>query len=181
MAELIDMTGQRCGRLLVVRRVENDWQGNAMWECRCDCGREVVFRGTKLRQAGVVHSCGCYNHEAKYIVHGASRTRLYHIWRAMKARCYDPQRKGYEYYGGRGITVCQEWRYDFEAFQEWAYAHGYREYLTIDRIDNDKGYSPDNCRWATYSDQNRNKRYRRKKELPGATNTEQLKQTPQSN
>lgn len=87
-----------------------------------------------------------------------SKTRLYHIWHGMKNRCLNPNDKNYKSYGGRGITICSEWIHDFCAFEDWAYSNGYREYLSIDRIDNDKGYSPDNCRWVTQKVQARNTR-----------------------
>lgn len=86
---------------------------------------------------------------------------MYYIWDSMKARCYNPQRRDFKNYGGRGITVCTEWLHDFAAFRDWALSHGYADNLTIDRIDNDKGYSPDNCRWATIAEQNQHKRPRK--------------------
>lgn len=97
------------------------------------------------------------NEKGEYIPsHGMKHTRIYNRWCAMKERCYNPHSKSYRRYGERGITICDEWRNSFEAFYEWAVSNGYQEGLTIDRIDNNKGYSPDNCRWVTYKQQNRN-------------------------
>ena len=167
MGKLIDLTGQRFGRLTVIERAGKDYIGQAMWRCRCDCGNVTVVAGGNLR-TGNTKSCGCYGHELtiggyRSRTHGGTcdggkRTRLYRIWRAMKTRCYNLNAQNYKDYGGRGITICPEWLHDFVAFRDWALSHGYRDDLSIDRIDNDKGYSPDNCRWATAKEQRANQR-----------------------
>lgn len=163
MSRLIDLTGQRFGRLVVIARAEDyvspKGKHNTRWECRCDCGKTVVVCGWQLRTKDA-RSCGCIHSEqlsTRNFVHGQRHTRIYEIWKGMKARCTNPHNSHFKYYGGRGISVCEEWQ-SFPAFYGWAMAHGYSEHLTIDRIDNDKGYSPDNCRWATDAQQRSNKR-----------------------
>ena len=163
-----DLSGQRFGRYVVLERAGADNYRNALWLCRCDCGSERIVRGTDLR-TGVIVSCGCYHREIVkdlMTTHGRSRTRLYAVWDGMNNRCFRHTAMCFEHYGGRGITVCDEWRYNFKAFYDWAMANGYDEnaprgQCTIDRIDNDKGYSPDNCRWITHQEQQLNKRPRR--------------------
>ena len=156
-----DLTGQRFGRLTAIEIAGKDARGCMMWRFRCDCGKEVVARGTSVT-GGDQKSCGCLRAELlaehNKPKHGGTKTRLYNIWRGMKKRCYVPSAHAYDKYGGRGITVCDEWKNDFGAFHDWALTHGYREDLTLDRKDNDKGYSPENCRWATWLLQGNNKR-----------------------
>lgn len=159
MGNFIDLAGQKFGRLTVIERAPNAPSG-AAWLCQCTCGAHAIVSSNMLR-TGRTQSCGCLAHELTKLrntTHGGSHTRLYHIWSNMRQRCHNSNSPAFNNYGGRGITVCPEWLHNFEAFQAWALSHGYRDDLTIDRIDNDNGYNPDNCRWATYSTQRKNQR-----------------------
>lgn len=163
MSSLKDLVGQRFGRLVVTERVGSDQFKRAMWKCQCDCGKIRVIYGFNLTQ-GRTKSCGCLKVQQTILrntVHGKRKSRLYTTWQNMKKRCSNPNVHNYHRYGGRGITVCDEWRDDFQAFYEWAMANGYEEnapygQCTIDRIDNDNGYSPDNCRWVDMKVQRHN-------------------------
>lgn len=161
MGKLIDLTGQRFGRLVVLGRAEkNTHTGHPMWHCLCDCGEETIVFGGDLRR-GHTLSCGCLQINRCSEIHSRHnlcKSRLYRIWGAMKTRCYNPKFQYFKNYGGRGIIICKEWLNDFQAFYKWAMSHGYRDGLSIDRIDNDKGYSPDNCRWVTMKEQRHNRR-----------------------
>lgn len=165
---LIDRTGERYERLVVVSRAPNKGgkDTNARWVCRCDCGATVTSYGQDLAR-GKVKSCGCYNAE-KIVKHGMARTHVYRAWIAMIQRCENPNTKNYERYGGRGITVSDEW-HDFQTFfrDMGNRPAGY----SIDRIDNNAGYSKENCRWSTTAQQNNNRRVNRKATINGRTQT----------
>jgi len=166
------MTGQRFGRLTVMKRLPNLPNARVTnWECLCDCGGSTNTQRPNLI-SGHTKSCGCIALELiknnKYgVTHNQSRTRLYSIWQSMKQRCYDENVQEYHYYGGRGITICDEWLKGFKGFYKWSTENGYTKNLTIDRINNYKGYSPNNCRWLTIKEQNRNKRENRIVEIDG--------------
>ena len=157
--KLIDLTGQQFGRLVVIQRAKAI-NKRTKWLCRCECGNEVVVESYNLK-TGHTQSCGCLQREATSSAnktHHCTHTRLYRIWNNMKNRCYRKSYHAFHHYGGRGIKVCDEWRDDFQAFYDWAMANGYRDDLSIDRIDSNGNYEPSNCRWATMAEQNKNKR-----------------------
>lgn len=129
-----------------------------MYRCQCDCGNIGTVRSSNLRD-GRSSSCGCLAKELVSLrskTHGMSNSRIFGIWAGMIARCYSPGDYHYKWYGARGIDICDEWRDCFQNFYDWSIKNGYDESKSIDRIDNNKGYCPNNCRWASYKEQMRN-------------------------
>ncbi len=160
MPNPIDIAGQRFGRLTAVGKVYNPDKPIAYWLARCDCGGETTTTASRLR-SGHSQSCGCLQRERTgnaARTHGGTRHPLFRLWRGMMDRCTNPNHAAYEYYGGRGIRVCERWQ-DFNNFVEDVGARP--EGLTLDRRDNDGDYGPDNHRWATMLEQSANKRPRR--------------------
>lgn len=158
MSKAIDLTGKRVGMLTVVGHAERK-NGRVAWKCKCDCGNETVVLTTSLA-TGRTKSCGCYQKKRVSETskkHGMFGTRLYRIWSNMIQRCENPNNDSFSLYGERGITVCDEWK-DFTAFCGWAMSNGYANDLSIDRINNEKGYSPGNCKWSTPQEQTDNRR-----------------------
>lgn len=160
MGKFEDLTGRRFGRLTVQGQCGRNPSGKILWLCACDCGN-IAKSTTQGLKSGRSQSCGCYNKDRireHFTTHGGTHSRLYSIWQSMKTRCYNQNSKAYRYYGGRGISICAEWLHDFGAFQRWALSHGYQDDLTIDRINVDMGYCPENCRWASWHEQRINQR-----------------------
>lgn len=155
-----NLAGKTFNRLTVIE-YHSKRKNKHYYLCKCICGNEKVIESYNIR-SGHAKSCGCLNREivssqkVNYR-HGMSKTRIHNIWWGIIERCTNENDQAYPNYGGRGITICDEWLNDFEAFEEWAMANGYSEKLSIDRIDNDGNYEPNNCRWATRKQQNNNK------------------------
>ncbi len=157
-----NISGNVYGRLTVIELayIRNH---RSYYKCQCICGKENIVRKDHLTSGRTV-SCGCRMHETlkDTTTHGQCHTRLYYVWNSMRQRCRNPNTKSYHNYGGRGISVCDEWNKSFIPFYHWAIANGYRPGLTIDRINNDGNYCPENCRWATYKQQVVNRRRTKK-------------------
>ena len=163
MTQRKELKGQRFGKLLVI---EEDGRigTNVAWICKCDCGNVTRVRANSLL-TGNTTSCGCGRIDA-ITKHNMTGSKLFNVWRTMKERCNNKNYRQYGDYGGRGISVCDEWS-EFKPFMEWSMENGYEEGLSIDRIDNDGDYCPENCRWTTSRVQGRNRRANRILEYNG--------------
>ena len=162
------LVGKKFGRLTVIERVEN-LNKRARYRCICDCGNEKIALAQNLLNSHV-RSCGCFSAERRLQItkdnnlkrgreiHGDSKTRLYQIWEGIKVRCFKKENHAYHNYGGRGISMCEDWKNSYLSFKKWSLENGYSENLTIDRIDVNKDYCPENCRWVSWSVQSVNKR-----------------------
>lgn len=149
--KLIDITGQKFGKLTVLEYEGRNDNRVQFWLCKCDCGNESIVRSSNLK-SGNSKSCGCSINDSRHKTnkantkHGKCNTRLYSIWSGMKSRCNYEKNDSFNDYGKRGISVCDEWEDDFQTFYDWAMRNGYSDDLSIDRIDNDGNYEPSNCR-----------------------------------
>lgn len=168
MGKLIDLTGKKYNRLTVIEQKEPDKRGEIQWLCECDCGNTKIVASYNIRK-GLVKSCGCYQRD-RVKTHGMSKTTEYLSWQHMKDRCNNPKNKHYHNYGGRGIKVCDRWVDSFENFLEDMGKKPDNSY-SIDRMDVNGNYEPDNCRWATYEEQSNNMRNTIKIDIKGQTKT----------
>ncbi len=168
MSAIKNEKGNKYGRLTIIKEAGRNKNGQVVWECKCECGKHIIASGVLIRRGGV-KSCGCLVADGTSrpnITHHCSRAdsihkRLYKIWAGMRSRCLSQSNPAFPDYGARGIDICEEWM-DFKNFRDWALFNGYSSTLTIDRINNDAGYSPANCRFITLAENQRNRRNNRR-------------------
>lgn len=170
-----NLTGKRFGKLVVMEKVGSNKWGNVLWKCICDCGNIKTYPSGKLT-SGSSNNCGCITSEirrqkaSKHGITAGGKPRTLVIWNGMKARCFNPKSTSYKNYGGRGITICEEWLV-FENFHNWAITNGYADDLQIDRINNNGNYCPENCRWVKREENMRNCSYNHFVEIMGVRKT----------
>lgn len=172
MPKVIDLSGQRFGRLTVIAQAGKMQNGRIAWKVVCDCGNETVVSGHELKQ-NRTKSCGCSRKKKDSHSHSQNTkraNRIYTAWRNMRNRCNNSKHPLFKYYGGRGVEICKEWDV-FKNFHDWAMYNGYSDGLTLDRVDVNGNYEPSNCRWVDMKVQANNKRNNRKLTLQGETHT----------
>lgn len=180
MGKFVDLSGKRFGLLSVISKHGRNACNQITWLCKCDCGNLHIVSGSNLK-SGSIQSCGCIRRERAKVhmksiqrrekIHGMEPKKLYSTWCNMKSRCNNPKNQDFHNYGARGIKVCPEWESNFISFRDWSFANGYDDALTIDRIDGNKGYSPENCRWVNLVVQANNTRRNRLLTHNGETKT----------
>lgn len=168
-----DLFGKRFGKLTVLERLPANSHGEAIWVCRCDCGNTHLATSYNLTRGKTKQCRECMIKQIADTnrTHGCQPKRLHEIYSNMKTRCHNPKYELWHRYGGRGIKICDEWEKSFESFRDWAFSSGYSEELTLDRINNDGDYCPENCKWSTVTEQANNRRTNRMLTLHGETDT----------